>query len=175
MMPRPPFCAGARALLDAVHQVGPAGADVRAEHVRAVALVVHAAGDRRGGIGELGDVAEQVDRHAADGRQEHVQVGPRDELGEHAGRLLEQRAAQARLGGAEALGDAGQVPDRIDGDLDDRDRLPFGCTTAPSLASRPAAMACSISGRSRRARVTAMLGRMSVPSAISAPNASVTM
>ena len=55
------------------------------------------------------------------------------------------------------------------------DRLPLGCTTAPSLASRPAAMACSISGRSRRARVTAMLGRMSVPSAISAPNASVTM
>ena len=118
MTPRPPACACARALLDAVHQIGPAGADVGAEHVRAVALVVHAAGDRRGGIGELGDVAEHVDRDAADRRQEHVQVGPRHELGEHAGRLLEQSAAQARLGGVEALGDARQMPDRIDGDLD---------------------------------------------------------
>ncbi len=110
---------GARALLDAVHEVGPAGADVGAEHVRAVAFVVHAAGDGGGGIGELGDVAEEIDGGAADGRQEHLQVGPGDELGEHAGRLLEQRAAQVRLRGPEALGDAGQIPDGIDGDLDD--------------------------------------------------------
>jgi hypothetical protein len=35
----------AHAFLDAVHQIGPAGADVGAEHVRAVALVMNAAGD----------------------------------------------------------------------------------------------------------------------------------
>ena len=87
----------ARALLDAVHEIGPAGADVGAEHVRAVALVVHAAGDAGGRVGKLGDVAEQIDRRAADGRQEHIEVGPRHQLGEHAGRLLEQRAAQARF------------------------------------------------------------------------------
>ena len=43
---------GRDADLDAVHQIGPAGADVGAEHVRAVALVVHPAGDLRGRIGE---------------------------------------------------------------------------------------------------------------------------
>ena len=32
------------AFLDAVHEIGPAGADVGAEHVRAVALVMHPAG-----------------------------------------------------------------------------------------------------------------------------------
>src|SRR6185503_9911125 len=49
---------GARALLDSVKQVGPAGANVGAEHVRAVALVVHAAGDLRSMIRQLLGVAE---------------------------------------------------------------------------------------------------------------------
>ena len=71
--------------------------------------------------GSLVDVAEQIDRDAADRRQEHLQVGPRHQLGKHAGGLLEQCAAQIVLGGAEALGDARQVPDRIDRDLDHRD------------------------------------------------------
>ena len=44
------------------------------------------------------------------------------------------------------------------------------CSTVPSLAKRPAAIACWISEMSSRARVTAMLGRMSVPSPISAWN-----
>src|SRR5262245_35008497 len=39
--------------LDAVRQIGPAGADVGAEHVGAVALVVNAAGQRRGAVAEL--------------------------------------------------------------------------------------------------------------------------
>ncbi len=43
--------------LDAVHQIGPAGADVGAEHVRAVALVVHAAGDDRVGVGDAVDTS----------------------------------------------------------------------------------------------------------------------
>ena len=45
--------------------------------------------------------------------------------------------------------------------------LPFLCTTSPSCFSRPAASALCSSGRSRRARVMAMVGRMSMPSAIS--------
>src|SRR5262249_21423888 len=36
---------GANAFLDAVYQVGTAGADVGAEHVRSVALIMHAASD----------------------------------------------------------------------------------------------------------------------------------
>ena len=95
--------AGARAFLDAVDQIGTAGADVGAEHVGAVALVMHAAGDPGAVVGQLGDVAEQIDRHAADRRQEHLQVGPGHQLRKHAGGLLEQRAAQIVFGGAEAL------------------------------------------------------------------------
>ena len=72
-------------------------------------------------IGEARHVAEHVDRDAADRRQEHVQVGPRHELREHAAGLLEQRAAQLVSLDVEALRDAGQIPDRIDRDLGDRD------------------------------------------------------
>ena len=110
----------AGAFLDAVDEIGPAGADVGAEHVGTVALVVDAAGDLGAGIRELLHVAEQVHGGAADRRQEHVHVGTGDELGKHSGGLLEQGTAQMRLGAAEALGDAGQVPHRIDRDLDDR-------------------------------------------------------
>jgi hypothetical protein len=39
----------AHALLEAVRQIGAAGANVRTEHIRTVALVVHAAGQRRAG------------------------------------------------------------------------------------------------------------------------------
>src|SRR5262245_7676262 len=39
--------------LDAVSQVGPAGADVGAEHVGAVALVVNTAGQRSGAVAEI--------------------------------------------------------------------------------------------------------------------------
>ena len=48
-------------------------------------------------------------------------IRPRHQFGKHAGGLLEQRAAQHGFGAAEALGDAGQIPDRIDGDLGHRD------------------------------------------------------
>ncbi len=54
------------------------------------------------------------------GGRNTLQIGPRHQLGEHAGGLLEQGAAQVRFGGAEALGDAGQIPDRIDRDLGHR-------------------------------------------------------
>ena len=39
--------------------------------------------------------------------------------GKNSRRLLEQIAAKLRLGGAESLRDAGQIPDRVDRDLDD--------------------------------------------------------
>src|SRR5580704_12356920 len=112
--------AGARAFLDAVDQIGTAGADVRAEHIGAVALVVDPAGDFCARIVELGDVTEQINRRAADRRQKYLQIGPRHQLRKHAGGLLEQRAAQIPLGRAEAMRDAGQVPHRIDGDFDHR-------------------------------------------------------
>ena len=62
------------ALLDGVREVGPAGADVGAEDVGAVALVVHARGQRHRRVGEVVHVAEDVDGLAADGRQEHLEV-----------------------------------------------------------------------------------------------------
>ena len=62
------------ALLDRMRQVGPAGADVGAEHVGAVALVVHAGGELDLGVGQVARVAEDVDGLPADGRQEHLEV-----------------------------------------------------------------------------------------------------
>ena len=55
------------------------------------------------GSARCADVAEHVDGLAADRRQEHLEVAARDQLGEHAAGLLEQRAAQLGLGAAEAL------------------------------------------------------------------------
>src|SRR5262249_1658840 len=110
---------GAGAFLDPVDQVGTAGADVRAEYVRAVALVVHPTGDPRQRIGKPTDIAGQIDRDAAHRRQEHAHVGARDELRINAGGLLEQGAPQIRLGRPEVLRDARQVPHRINRDLDD--------------------------------------------------------
>ncbi|CCD99338.1 hypothetical protein BRAS3809_2590011 [Bradyrhizobium sp. STM 3809] len=108
------------AFLDAVDQIGAAGADVRAEHVGAVALVMHATCDLGPGIIQLGDVAEQIDRGAADRRQEDLQVRPRHQLRIHAAGLLEQATTQIGLAGAEARGDTRQVPHRVDRDLDHR-------------------------------------------------------
>jgi hypothetical protein len=82
---------------------------------------VHAAGERALRIGDRARIAENVDRDAADRRQEHRQIGPGDKLGIHAAGLLEQRAAQLVLGHAEAFRDARQIPDRIDRRLGDRD------------------------------------------------------
>ena len=81
---------------------------------------MHTAGDPGARIGQLPHVAEQVDGDAADRRQEHAKVGPRHQLGEHAGGLLEQAPPQRGFGGAEALRDTGQIPHRIDRNLDHR-------------------------------------------------------
>ena len=80
---------------------------------------------------------------------------------------------EACLGGAEPLRDAGQIPHRIDRDLDHR-QAAVGVNRRPSAFSRPAASASRISIRSSRARVIAMVGRMSSPSAISVLECSAT-
>ncbi len=121
MRPAPPFCASRIALLDAVNEIRPAGADVGAEHVGAVALVVHAAGERAALVPHAARIAEDVERDAADRRQEHREVRTRDQLRIHAAGLLEQRAAQRVFLHAETFRDAGQIPDRLDRRLGDRD------------------------------------------------------
>ena len=57
---------GLDALLDRVRQVRTARADVAAEHVRSVALVVHAHGERHVLVGDGVDAAPHVDSEAAD-------------------------------------------------------------------------------------------------------------
>src|SRR5205807_10625740 len=100
--------------LDAVGEIGPAGADVGAEHVGAVALVVNAAGQRSAAVAELCRIAEAVDRGAADRRQKYLEVGPRHQLRIHAAGLLVQAAAQVGLVEIETFGDTRQIPHRID-------------------------------------------------------------
>ena len=102
------------ALLDAVCQIGPAGADVTSEDITAIALVMRAHGELLGGVGEMGDIAEYIDGHAADGGQEDIQLGTRDQLGVHAVGLGVQGLPQRLFADVEALGDAGQPPDRVD-------------------------------------------------------------
>src|SRR5262249_7722179 len=100
--------------LDAVHEVRAARADIRAEHVRAVAFVVHAAGDYDPRLGDLFDGAEEIYRHAADPRQKDLDVRPCDELGEHTAGFFEQGAPQVGFGDSETAREPGQMPYRID-------------------------------------------------------------
>ena len=121
---------------------------------------------------ELGRVAEQVDGRAADRRQEHVEVGPGDQLREHAAGLLEQRAPQ--LGGSRrrSAGDAGQVPDRLDRHLGDPHVAGGGEDVAVG-GKPPGATAAVISGMLMCARVMEIVGRTSSPAASSSANTSV--
>ena len=52
--------------LDPMHEIGPAGADVGAEHIRAVALVVHPASKLATRVAHCRGIAEAVDGDAAD-------------------------------------------------------------------------------------------------------------
>src|ERR1700733_6366810 len=78
--PDPALLRGLDADLDTVHQIGPASADIGAEHVGAVAFVVHAAGDHRAGVADALDLAEQIDRLPADRRPEDFEVGAGGQL-----------------------------------------------------------------------------------------------
>ena len=128
----------ADALFDAVREVRPAGADVGAEDIRAVALVVHAHRERLARVRDARDVADHVDGGAADRRQEHLEIAPGDELGEHARRVLEQRAPQVGLGAAEPRSDARQVPDGLDRGLVTTSIAPPSRRIFPSTFERPA-------------------------------------
>src|SRR5215469_14957580 len=119
--PDPALLCGLDANLDTVHEIRPAGADVGAEDVRAVALVMHSAGDHDTRFGDLFDSTEEVHRRAADRRQEHLDVGPGDELREHAPGFLEQGAPEVGFGDAEAGGQSRQMPNRVDRRLGDAD------------------------------------------------------
>src|SRR5581483_3018136 len=88
---------GANANFDAVREVRAARADVRAEDVRAVALVVHAAREPLFRIADLAEIYDEVDSNATDRWQKNVEIGTRDELREHAARLLEEAAPQIRF------------------------------------------------------------------------------
>ena len=113
------------AFFDRVGQVGAAGADVAAEHVRAIAFIVHPRRQRHVRIGQVARVAEDVERLPPDGRQKHFDVAARHQLGVHATGLLEQRAAQLGLVHLEALGHPGQPPHRLHRDLGDGGRAVF--------------------------------------------------
>ncbi len=73
-----------------------------------------AAGELPRRVGDGGEIAEKIDRDAADRRQEDLEIGPRHQLRKHAARELEEAAAQIGFGDGEALGDAGQIPHRLD-------------------------------------------------------------
>jgi len=75
MMPSPPVCPARTHSSMPCRQIRTAGADIRTEHVGAVAFVMHAAGDAGAVVRQLGDIAEQIGRGAADRRQEHMKSG----------------------------------------------------------------------------------------------------
>ncbi len=82
------------ALLDAVCEIRAARADVRAEDIRAIALIVNPTGQWAHRVMEGCRVTEDIQRRAADRRQKNVQVATRDQLRIHAGGLLEQGSTQ---------------------------------------------------------------------------------
>ena len=167
MTPRPPVCAGAHAFLDAVDEIGPAGANVGAEHIGAVAFVVHAAGDLASG-----DPAawrrrrrdRRWCRRSAAGR-------PADRAGSPVPGTCRRSARTGR--GADSFSlvpNRSAMPGRYHtGSMATliTETLPFGLHDV-AIVEPPGRDAAWTSGRSRRALVTAMLGRMSMPSAISA-------
>ena len=108
---------GFHADLDAMNEVGAAGADVGAEHIRAVALVVDAAGQFAFRVRDRREVADDIDRDAADGRKENMVVGASHQFRKHASGLLKEAAAQLRLANVKTLRHARKVPDRFDRDF----------------------------------------------------------
>src|ERR1700733_12736124 len=106
---RPPFLAvidnesgatalrPADALLDAMREIRTTGANVRTKDIRPVALVVNPTGQRARRVMNRCRVAKNIERHAADGGQKHVDVVTRHQLGIHPTGLLEKSAPQDAL------------------------------------------------------------------------------
>src|SRR6266481_4313358 len=139
--PYPALLRGLDADFDAVDEVRTARADIGAEDIRAVALVMDAAGDNRLGVGDPFDVAKEINRHPADRRQQDFDIGPGDELGEHPPGLLEQGAPEVGLGYPKARGHPRQMPYRIDRRLGDAD--------LPIIEQHPAVRAQGAGGEQR--------------------------
>mmetsp|Transcript_91701 Transcript_91701/g.230452 ORF Transcript_91701/g.230452 Transcript_91701/m.230452 type:complete len:286 (-) Transcript_91701:329-1186(-) len=114
------------ALLDGVRQIGPARANVRAKHVAAIALIMDPHSELHRLIWDLLGITPDVDRHAANWRQEKLQVLACKKLRVHGVRLLEDRLAQLVFGHAETFRNAREVPHRFDGSLGDK-ALPLLC------------------------------------------------
>src|SRR5712671_2362022 len=119
--PDPALLRGLDADFYPVHEIRAARADIRAEDIRAVALVVNAAGDYRVRFGDPLDITKEIDRRAADRRQQDLNIGPGDQLREHAPGLLEKRTPQIGLGDAKAGGQPRQMPYRVDCRFGDTD------------------------------------------------------
>ncbi len=142
-------------------EVRPTRADVRTEHVTAVALIVHADRKLNVRVGDGRDVTEDINlqaqsqptasmtdrnalkadkgssgeserkgererergggieahRQTADGREEDLQVGTRDQLRVHAVGFMEQALTQRRLRAIEALSNSRQKPNGLNGRL----------------------------------------------------------
>src|SRR6516165_3502362 len=111
----------ARAFFDTVDKIRPASADIGAEDVGPVALIMYPARNEGARVLQLLNVAEQIDGGASHRRQEDLEIEPGHELRKHSGCLLEQRATQSHFTRAETFRDSRQIPDRIDGDLDNGD------------------------------------------------------
>lgn len=77
-------------LLDPVDEVRSAGADVGSKHVGTVALVVHSDGRLLSRVREEGRVSKDVDGHAANGREEQLQVSSGEKFGVHPAGLCEK-------------------------------------------------------------------------------------
>src|SRR5215831_13231408 len=110
-----------RTFFDPVDQIRPTGTDVGAEDVRPVALVMHTASDLCPRVVQFLDLAKEINCRSPDWRQKDLHIGARHQFGKHPRGLFEQDAAQVGFHRTEAFGNAGEVPHRIDGDLDHRD------------------------------------------------------
>ena len=65
-------------------------------------------------------IAQDVGGNAAHRRQEHLEIAPGHQFRIHSAGIFEQRLAQRTRFAAKPSRHAGQVPDRIDSDLGDR-------------------------------------------------------
>ena len=106
---------------ETMDEIRPARADVRAKNVRTVTFVMHAYGQRSGGIGNRRHRSDNVDRQAPDRWQKHVEVRACHQFRKHASSLLEQGMTEDTLIDVKTSSHAGQIPDWLNGGLGDHD------------------------------------------------------
>src|SRR6516225_2087792 len=154
------------AKFDAMHEIGAASANVRAKDIRAVALVVDAASDHGARVSDPLDLAKKIDCHATDRRQQDLDVGPGDELGEHPPALLEECAAEVGLRNPETGGKPGQMPYGVDCGLGDANlavvEQHFAVGTQASIGEKRPQLRCGDSRLGDRDRRTCVDARADV-------------